>query len=169
MIKKDISVVCFKHNGQFHRSWETFSLIEETDEYFVIGNNISKIMESDGRIWYSKEPGIFIFSKNDFYNVVCMLKRDGVRYYVNLASPCFLKEDVVYYIDYDLDITYSIDQEIKLLDEDEFLENSTKYNYSSKLINEINTQKDKLINKIKNKDFPFNNEIIEKYKEKLKI
>ena len=44
---------CYKHNGKIHRIWEQTELIEETDDYIVCGNYKTKVIESDGRSYYT--------------------------------------------------------------------------------------------------------------------
>ena len=53
----------YKHNGCIHRAWDEAVFIEETDEYYVFGNDKTKVIESDGRKWKTKEPAILYFFK----------------------------------------------------------------------------------------------------------
>jgi protein associated with RNAse G/E len=156
-------VVSYKQDGNFHRSWDSFFIIEETKDYYILGNHISKIIEDDGRVWYSKDPVISIFYKETFKNIICMIKNTGIKYYVNLASPSFFHEQTIYYIDYDLDITYSLENGINILDYDEYEENKIKYNYSAELIYSIQKETQNVIKLINQKEFPFNTTKIMNY------
>ena len=77
----------YKHDGSIHRSWDEAILLDIKDDYLVFGNNKTKVVESDGRSWRTKEPAIMFFYKHSWYNIIGQLKKDGIYYYCNLASP----------------------------------------------------------------------------------
>ena len=47
----------------------------------------TKVTESDGRMWHTREPAIWYMPKHKWYNVICMIRKTGVYYYCNIASP----------------------------------------------------------------------------------
>lgn len=104
MEHKIYQIHSYKHDGSIHRVWEKSVLLDETDEYIILGNNKCKVIESDGRTWYTKEPAIIYFFKNKWYNIIAMYKKRGLTYYCNISSPCVIEENTVKYIDYDLDL-----------------------------------------------------------------
>ena len=55
----------YKHNGCIHRAWDEAVFIEETPDYLVFGNEETRVTESDGRKWKTKEPAIIYFFKNN--------------------------------------------------------------------------------------------------------
>ena len=59
----------YKHNGCIHRAWDEAVFIEETDDYYVFGNDKTKVIESDGRKWKTKEPAILYFFKKVNYSL----------------------------------------------------------------------------------------------------
>lgn len=61
MEHKIYQIHSYKHDGSIHRVWEKSVLLDETDEYIILGNNKCKVIESDGRTWYTKEPAIIYF------------------------------------------------------------------------------------------------------------
>lgn len=158
-----IEIQGYKHDGRMHRIRDNVYVVDETDEYIVVASKKTKVVEHDFRIWYTKEPAIMIFFKKHWWNVIAMLKKTGITYYVNLASPYVIDSKKVKYIDYDLDIKFYPNSDIRLIDVKEYTYHRKKYNYPD----DINTILLFNINQIKEymekKLFPFDNEAIEKY------
>ncbi|MDD4123420.1 MAG: DUF402 domain-containing protein [Bacilli bacterium] len=169
-VGEDIVICSFKHNGSFHRLWEDTLLLKEDDDMFIVGNLKAKVTESDGRFWEAREPAITILFKKYWYNVICMIRSDGVHYYCNIASPSISQENSITYIDYDLDIGMSPNNNIRILDEMEYKRHSEQMEYSYELDFIIKKSMYEVISKCKKREFPFIDEIINSYYDKyLKI
>lgn len=153
----------YKHDGNIHRSWDEALLIEETDEYIVFGNEKTKVIESDGRSWKTKEPAVLLFYKNSWYNIIGQCKKDGIYYYCNIASPFIIESNTIKYIDYDLDLRVFPDGSFKVLDRGEYNYHKSKMKYSEEIDSIVKDELTNLIEKVRKKEFPFNSEIIEKY------
>ena len=50
----------YKHDGSIHRSWDEAILLENNSDYLVFGNDKTRVVESDGRTWRTKEPAIML-------------------------------------------------------------------------------------------------------------
>ena len=118
-IGKKYIIHSYKHNGKIHRAWDEAVLLEETKEYLVFGNNCTKVTEADGRSWKTKEPAIMYFFFNRWFNIIGQLKKDGIYYYCNMASPFLIEDNAIKYIDYDLDLRVFSNGNIKILDKNE--------------------------------------------------
>lgn len=153
----------YKHDGNIHRSWDEALLIEETDEYIVFGNEKTKVIESDGRSWKTKEPAVLFFYKNSWYNIIGQCKKDGIYYYCNIASPFIIESNTIKYIDYDLDLRVFPDGSFKVLDRGEYNYHKSKMKYPEEIDSIVKDELTNLIEKVRKKEFPFNSEIIEKY------
>ena len=153
----------YKHDGNIHRQWDEALLIEETDEYIVFGNEKTKVIESDGRSWKTKEPAVLFFYKNSWYNIIGQCKKDGIYYYCNIASPFIIESNTIKYIDYDLDLRVFPDGSFKVLDRGEYNYHKSKMKYSEEIDSIVKDELTNLIEKVRKKEFPFNSEIIEKY------
>lgn len=153
----------YKHNGMLHRCWEEATFLEETDEYMIFANYKSLVIESDGRTWQTKEPAIMYFSKKNWYNIIGQLKPTGIYYYCNIASPFIIEEDTIKYIDYDLDLRIFPDGSFKILDRGEYNYHKKKMHYSKDLDMILKHELTDLINKTREKQYPFKKEIIEEY------
>ena len=90
MEKRWIRIQAYKHDGSLHRMWSHSYLFNEDDDFYVLVSVRSKVYESNGRTWHTKEPALFILSKNRGFNVIAMMKENSnnrITYYVNVASP----------------------------------------------------------------------------------
>ncbi len=126
---KWMRVMCFKHDGSLHRVWDKAALIYEDEEKIMISNAKTLIRESDNRVWMAKEPSLSIYYKDRWFNIMGIIRSEGIHYYCNMASPCVVDDNIIKYVDYDLDLVKTVKGEIKVLDEDEFRINKFKYEY----------------------------------------
>ena len=129
----------------------------------MVATKRAKVVEANGRRWFTKEPAVTIFSKTEWWNAICMLKNDGVCYYCNLASPSIISGDSIKYIDYDLDTKLFPDGVIKLLDENEYEYHRSAYQYSDDLDKVLKYQTKIIVERMKNHDFPFEDDVIKSY------
>jgi len=139
-------IQCYKHNGKFHRNWDEAVVLDIKKDYIVFGNNKTRVTESEGTTWRTKEPSVLYFFKNKWYNVICQMKKDGIYYYCNIATPYILEEGTIKYIDYDLDLRIFPKGEYKVLDKLEYQYHKKKMNYSEDLDLVVNSALDELIN-----------------------
>ncbi|MEG1146945.1 MAG: DUF402 domain-containing protein, partial [Bacilli bacterium] len=116
----------------------------------------------------TREPAIMFFYKNEWFNIIAQLKPFGLYYYCNIASPYIIDEDVIKYIDYDLDLRVFSDGGFKVLDRNEYKYHKKIMNYSSELDTVINMGLTKLIEIKKKNQFPFQEEVINKYYDEYK-
>lgn len=134
----------------------------------VFGNDKTQVIEAGGNIWKTKEPAIMYFFKDEWFNIIVQLKKDGIYYYCNIATPFIIEENTIKYIDYDLDLRIFPDGEYKILDRMEYNYHKKIMKYSDELDRVINSSLDELIKKYKNKDIMFDKEINMKYYNKYK-
>ena len=163
--KKWIIIQAYKHNEELHRQWTHSYVLRDDEEYFVLASIRAAVVESDGRKWHTKEPAIFVLSKKNWFNVIAMLKENGVCYYVNIASPAIFDKNFIKYIDYDLDIKLYEDGTTRLLDVSEYKKHADEQGYSEDIREILQRSVDKVYNLINKKEFPFvDEEILNYYK-----
>ncbi len=163
-------IVCFKHDGSVHRSWNKTLVIYEDDKILVLGNDDAMVFESDGRNWKVREPAITIFFKNKWYNVIAMIKDDGIKYYVNIASPYTLVDNNICYIDYDLDVSLKPSNPLRILDEHEYYSHYEEMRYGKEIDYLIKNGLYEVLNFALKHTFPFEDDKIAKlYNEFLKL
>lgn len=138
-------IQCYKHNGKIHRAWDEAVVLDIKKDYIVFGNNKTKVIESEGTTWRTKEPAIIYFFKNKWYNIISQMKKDGIYYYCNIATPFIIEENTIKYIDYDLDLRIFPKGEYKILDKLEYQYHKKKMEYSDDLDLVINHAMKELI------------------------
>lgn len=163
--KKWIIIQAYKHNEELHRQWTHSYVLRDDEKYFILASIRAAVVESDGRKWHTKEPAIFVLSKKNWFNVIAMLKENGVCYYVNIASPAIFDKNFIKYIDYDLDIKLYEDGTTRLLDVSEYKKHADEQGYSEDIKEILQKSVDKVYNMINKKEFPFvDEEILTYYK-----
>jgi len=144
-IGDEFQIQCYKHNGRVHRAWSEAVLLDVKKDYMVFGNKKTQVIESEGSYWKTKEPAIIYFFRNCWFNVIAQLKKDGVSYYCNIATPFIIEEGTIKYIDYDLDLRIFPTGEYKILDQLEYQYHKKLMNYSDDLNLVISRAMDELI------------------------
>lgn len=158
-----LTIHCYKHNGKIHRTWDEATILDIKEDLLVCANNRTKVTESDGRSHRTNEVAILFFYKKRWFNVIAQLKRKGLFYYCNIATPFLIDDNIIKYIDYDLDLRVFPDGGFRVLDQNE-------YNYHRKLMkypNEIDMILKRelcdLINMKKNNEGPFCKDVVDYY------
>ena len=163
VIGKKYQIHGYKHNGKIHRAWDEAVLLEIHDEYLIFGNEKTKVTESDGRTWRTKEPAVLYFFYKKWYNIIGQFKKNGIYYYCNIASPFIMEEDTIKYIDYDLDLRVFPDGSFKVLDRGEYKYHKKLMNYSDELDKILRQELTNLINMVRKKDKAFEPGVVEYY------
>lgn len=158
-----LTIRCYKHDGNLHRWWDRGLVLENNDDFIVVATKRAKVTESNGRKWFTKEPAVTIFSKKEWWNAICMIKKEGIVYYCNIASPSIIEDGNIKYIDYDLDVKLFNDGSIRVLDEKEYQRHRKTYNYDDKLDKVLRYQIGEILRMMKEKEFPFNDDKIAQY------
>lgn len=115
-----IQIHSYKHDKTVHRIWNKVKVLYSDNKMLIAGNNRTKVIENNGRIWYTREPAICFFFKDYWFNVIAMLKKNGVYFYCNLSSPYIFDGEAIKYIDYDLDVKVYPNGTVQTLDEMEY-------------------------------------------------
>ncbi|MBM7707418.1 DUF402 domain-containing protein [Chryseomicrobium aureum] len=128
-----IQIHSYKHNGNIHRVWHETMVLKGTKNIVIAANDRTLVTESDGRTWVTREPSICYYHAEYWFNIICMLREDGVYYYINLSSPFVYEDKMLKYIDYDLDMKVFPDQSYTLLDEDEYEQHKKEMDYPDEI------------------------------------
>jgi protein associated with RNAse G/E len=163
----------FKHDGHLHRAWLENWLVPDhllqpehaAESMLVLVNSHTKIREADGRDWVSKIPVVCFFIPGQWYNIVALLESAGIRYYCNIASPVYRSNDVLTYIDYDLDVILSPGGDRQVVDQDEYERHKINYHYPKIVEEKVQEGLVGLNYRIDNKLPPFQDEFVWAYYE----
>ena len=165
-----LEIHCYKHNGKLHRQWDEAVVLDIKDDYIVFGNNKTTVVDSDGRVWNTKEPAILYFYKDRWFNIISQFKKNGIYYYCNIATPYIIEDKTIKYIDYDLDLRIFPDGTFRVLDRGEYEYHKEKMQYGSDIDEIVNYELNNLIELYKNKEGPFDSKYLRRYYDKyLKI
>lgn len=162
-IGKCYEIHSYKHDENIHRAWDEAVLLEINDNYLIFGNKKTKVTESDGRTWRTKEPAILYFFRDKWFNIIGQYKKDGIYYYCNIASPFIIEEGTIKYIDYDLDLRVFPDGSFKVLDRGEYKYHKEKMNYSDDIDKILKSELTELINMVRRKELAFKHGTVERY------
>ena len=158
--KDYVYIQSYKHDGSLHRTWAKGYVIEANDKRIVAVTNKTLVSESDGRKWVTREPAIYFLYPDKWYNVICMIRKTGIHYYCNLASPSLYDGEAIKNIDYDLDVKVSPNGKTMLLDEDEYEDHAKEMGYTPKLKQAIQNGLDRLMVDIRLQNSPFEHQEI---------
>ena len=161
--KERIIIHCYKHNGRLYKTWQDAALLEKTPDCLVLGNCNALVTKVDGRSWHTKEPAIMFFYPNKWFNIIAQLKKTGLFYYCNIASPFIMEDNIVKYIDYDLDLRVFPDGGFRVLDRNEYNYHKRIMKYSKEIDMVIKYSLTELINMKKAQMGPFDKRVIEYY------
>jgi uncharacterized protein len=150
-----IEIQSYKHNGHIHRVWEETIVLKGTRNVVIGGNDRTVVTESDGRIWITREPAICFFYAKHWFNIIAMIRDEGIFYYCNISSPFTWDHEALKYIDYDLDIKVFPDMTYVLLDEDEYEVHSKQMNYPTEIDKILRHNVSVLIEWIQQRKGPF--------------
>jgi protein associated with RNAse G/E len=161
-----IEIQSYKHNGQLHRIWEETVILRGTSSAIIGGNDRIIVTEADGRQWRTREPAICYFSAEQWFNVIGMVRHDGIHYYCNLGSPFMWDKEALKYIDYDLDVKVFPDMTYTLLDEDEYEQHRKEMNYPKQIDQILKKNVDDLLSMINQRKGPFEPDFVDNWYER---
>ena len=162
-IGDSVFVQSYKHNGSLHRTWSKALVIDVKEHFVVVVTDHSWVVEDNGRRWLTKEPAICFYYDDKWYNIISMVRKTGIYYYCNIASPSLYDGESIKNIDYDLDVKVFPDGEYMILDENEYQYHADKMNYPDNIKKIIDVELERLLEMIKEKKEPFNFAYINNY------
>lgn len=161
-----LKIHCYKHNGKIYQASEEAVVLDILENGIVCANNKVTVTEAKGKSYKTRELAIIFFYKSNWFNIIAQLKDFGLFYYCNIATPYVIDENVIKYIDYDLDLRVFPDGGYKVLDRNEYNYHKAKMNYQPEIDIIVNKELDELIKLKKSKQGPFDKAKIEEYQKK---
>ena len=158
-----LKIFCYKHDGTLEHTSEEAIVLENNEDYLVCGNGRTKITEKDGRSHMTNEPAVLFFYKNHWFNIIGQLKKFGLFYYCNIASPYIIDGKSIKYIDYDLDLRVFPDGGFRILDRNEYNYHKKTMKYSEELDGIIKSELSHLIEIKRSESGPFAAGVVDKY------
>ena len=156
-INKAITINSRKYDGSIHRSWQA-TLIEQSTSLLKFVGEFDQVIKHQhigvirrGTISYE------YYWLDRWYNVFRFHEPNGEfrNFYCNINLPPIFDNDVLDYIDLDIDVLIWKDFSYSILDLDEFEENAVIFKYPKELITKIKMNLKELIHQIEHRKFPF--------------
>ena len=160
-----LKIYCYKHDGSLEHTSDEAVVLENNDEVLVCGNGCTRITEKDGRTHMTNEPAVLFFYKDHWFNIIGQLKKYGLFYYCNIASPYIIDGKIIKYIDYDLDLRVFPDGGFRILDRNEYNYHKKMMHYPDDINKIVKNELSYLIDRKREESGPFQPNMIEKYYE----
>lgn len=157
MNQQKIKVEALKYDFSLHRVWDC-SLIAETEEMWqFVGIFQEEIKHPLLGVIRPDTVSYEFYWKNRWYNVFRFHEPEGElrNFYCNVNQPPVLNNNVLRYVDLDIDVLVAPDFSYQILDLDEFAENSLKHQYPAETIHKAEASLSELIRLIEAREFPF--------------
>lgn len=161
-----LKIECFKHNGFLDQTSEEATVVFVSEEMLVVANDRTKLIEHNGESHCTGETAVLFFYKHKWFNIIGQLKKNGLFYYCNIATPYIIDGHTIKYIDYDLDLRVFPDGGFRVLDRNEYKYHRHLMKYGKDLNSIIENSLSELIELKKNNSYPFQKEIVEKFYQK---
>jgi len=157
MKEKTVTVNSRKFDGEIHRSWLAQFIGEKDSLLKFVGEFEKEITHPHLGVIRRKTVSYEFYWLDRWYNVFRFHEPDGNlrNFYCNLNTPPSFDDQVLDYVDLDVDVIVWRDFTYEILDLDEFEVNAEKYSYSNDLRMKVETALIELISMIENKTFPF--------------
>jgi len=148
----------YKHDNKLHYE-QPLSFYKREDNYIALKGKAGRTLTH-----YTRNT-TFLFDKNTieyfftdrWYTSAFVFNKQGICDYIycNICFPSKIDNNVVSFIDLDIDVIYDKGQ-IIVVDQDEFEAHQIKYHYSKETIKKVIKTTKEVQQAIENKSFPFN-------------
>ncbi len=162
-----VNVQAYKHDGTLYRQWNGAKVIEISPHSIVLFMFKTKVAELAEQKWIVREPILWWFPRDRFFNTTALIRQSGTYFYTNIASPPIFEDNTMKFIDYDLDVKAYPDMPVKIVDRGEYERHKIKFSYSKKLDMIVERSLKEVTNLIKNNDEYFDEEVVSSYVEDL--
>ena len=135
-----------KYDFSLRRSWKA-RLIERSNKLLLLeGFFDAEVQHPDLGTIAQGTRSVESFFLDHWYNYFVFYEPTGKlrNYYINLSMPPRISENVVDYVDLDIDVIIWPNRELKILDIEEFEENSRLYNYPDEVVSRVLELKDQI-------------------------
>lgn len=158
MSDKIFTINARKFSGAVYRSWEA-ECLEDTEDYWQFLGKFSQTINHQhlgiirrGTISYE------YFWKNRWYSVFRFHEPDGElrNFYCNINQPPTIFNNVLNFVDLDIDVLVWKDFSYQVIDLEEYEINSKLFCYSAEIKKGVRKSLSDLLSLIQNKQFPFN-------------
>lgn len=156
-IQRAITVRTYKYDGSEHRHWRA-QVSRQEDSLIVLDARFEEEIRHPLLGTVARDTSsIEYYWLDRWYNVFRFVEPTGElrNFYCNVNVPPVLQNDVLSYIDLDMDVLVAPDFSYSVLDEDEFAANAARFNYPREVLDKSESALKELISLIEGRAFPF--------------
>ena len=155
--KTDVTIHSRKYDGSINKSWTVNLLKYHNPLLLFIGIFENEFEHQDLGLIRRGTISYEYYWLGKWFNVFRLHEADGIfrNFYCNINMPPKFENDVLDYIDLDIDILVDKDLTYKILDRTEFEQNSKLYQYPKEIILQTESVLEELQQMISQKNFPF--------------
>lgn len=154
---KAITVRTYKYDGTEHRHWRAQISLQQ-GSLLVLDAKFEEEIQHPLLGTISPETlSIEYYWLDRWYNIFRFVQPEGElrNFYCNVNVPPVFENNVLSYIDLDIDILVAPDFSYNILDEDEFAINAKRFNYPTEVRRRSLEALEELIALIEKRAFPF--------------
>lgn len=156
-MKSECTINSRKGDGRIHRTWKA-TLLESSDDLLVFEGTFEKeITHSELGVIRPGTISVEYYWLTRPFNVFRFMEPSGELrcYYCNVNLPPTLSENVLDYIDLDIDVLWKPGNTPRILDLEEFFSNSARFEYPKEVLTLAQSATQELLDMIRRGDFPF--------------
>jgi protein associated with RNAse G/E len=154
---RSIVVRVNKYDGLEHRRWPAH-LVEQAGPLLVLDAVFHEEIEHDilGKVAFGTLSTEYYWLDR-WYNVFRFSDPDGKfqKFYCNVTMPPSFQDGVLSYVDLDIDLLVKPDFSYRVLDLEDFEQNTSRYGYSREVQEKAHAALAELIKLIEARSFPF--------------
>ena len=150
-----------KFDNKIHRSWNANVVEQDSTRIIFCGEFDKEISHSHIGVIRRKSVSYEYFWFDRWYSIFRFHEPDGKfrNFYCNINQPPIFENNVLDYVDLDIDVIVWDDSRTEILDMDEFESNAVKYCYPETIVKKTLQSLDELLELIDKRQFPFNIQI----------
>lgn len=136
MADRIVTINSRKYDGHIRRSWNGGLVHKSNDLLILVGIFNEEVEHTDLGLISAGTVSFEHFWLDRWYNIFRFHEPDGTRkaHYVNITMPPTFADDVIDYVDLDIDVVVWPDGRVEVLDRKDFENNKVKYGYPDKVI-----------------------------------
>lgn len=146
-----------KYDNKIHRSWDC-KFIERSESLLTfVGEFEKEVVHSDLGVIRRGTISYEYYWLDKWYNVFRFHEPSGGlrNFYCNVNIPPVFENNILDYIDLDIDVLVWKDFNYQILDLDEFERHALKYNYPEMIVDNAKNSLGELLEMINSRVFPF--------------
>jgi len=152
-----IQINARKYDNKIHRSWKCKFVDRQKSLLIFAGVFDDEVIHKDLGSIKKGTVSYEYYWLDRWYNVFRFHEPDGKlrNFYCNVNVPPIFENKILDYVDLDIDVLVWQNFNFKILDMDEFEDNSLKFNYPKNVIENAKKSLCELLEMINQRQFPF--------------